>query len=268
VALTDNCSLFGSLHEDGLNLVARHVMRQRPSLFNYGTPQVAANQKLWCRRVMVAPDVRKFNDPIMTVVPLLPLADTGYGVNYSFQITRVEIDFHPGNVVALPPQLGPPLANQHFAGHAEVCGGIGCPPKEIVDQLPPSRPKTKRGSDRPPQGPVTPLSTRKLDCFCLDVYVVGHVEVEGDDLAAKLDGLEIVDITPNGLESSLECYLALLIRLAILPQLRVALSKLVFDLLDLATITLAPTPVSPAVPANPAIEDDQLKAFVDISVGP
>ncbi len=266
MALTDDCDLFGSIHEDGVNLVARHVMRQRPSLFNYGTAQIAANKQLWCRQVEVVPDVLNFNDPIMTVVPPLPLADTGYGVNYSFQITKAEIDFHPGNVVTLPSQLSPPLNAQHFAAHAEVCGGIGCPPKEIVDRLPPARPRP--GNHDRPQEPVTPLPTRKLDCFCLEVFIVGHVEVEGDELAAKLDGLEIVDITPDGLESSLECYLELLLKLAILPQLRVALSKLVFDLLGLGTVTLAPTVTSAAVPNNPAIENDELKVFVDMTVSP
>ncbi len=229
MALTDDCDLFGSIHEDGVNLVARHVMRQRPSLFNYGTAQIAANKQLWCRQVEVVPDVLNFNDPIMTVVPPLPLADTGYGVNYSFQITKAEIDFHPGNVVTLPSQLSPPLNAQHFAAHAEVCGGIGCPPKEIVDRLPPARPRP--GNHDRPQEPVTPLPTRKLDCFCLEVFIVGHVEV-----------------------------------VAILPQLRVALSKLVFDLLGLGTVTLAPTVTSAAVPNNPAIENDELKVFVDMTV--
>lgn len=267
VALTDNCDLFGSVHEDGVNLVARHVMRQRPSLFNYGTAQVAANRKLWCERVDVAPDVLNFADPIMTVVPPLPVADTGYGVNYSLQITKAEIDFHPGNVITLPSELSPPLANQHFAAHAEVCGGIGCPPKEIVDRLPPPRPTPKGDEDRPPK-PLTPLPTRRLECFCLEVFVVGHVEVDGDDLVPMLDGLEIVDIKPDGLESSLECYLELLIKLAILPQLRVAIPTFVFDILNLATVTLTATPISGAVPNNPAIEDHQLKAFVDVAVGP
>jgi len=266
VALTDNCDLFGSIHEDGVNLVARHVMRQRPSLFNYGTAQIARNQQLWCRQVEVVPDVLNFGDPIMTVVPPHPLADTEYGVNYSFQITKAEIDLHPGNIVTLPSQLSPPLDAQRFAAHAQVCGGIGCPPKEIVDHLPPSPPRPGN-HDRVPE-PVTPLPTRQLDCFCLDVFIIGHVEVEDAEVAAKLDGLEIVDITPDGLESSLECYLELLLKLAILPRLRVALSKLVFDLLGLATITLTPTTTSAAVPNNPAVENDALKVFIDMAVGP
>ena len=48
MALTDDCDLFASLHEDGLNKVVRHVMRQRPSLFNYATPDIIANRELWC----------------------------------------------------------------------------------------------------------------------------------------------------------------------------------------------------------------------------
>lgn len=266
MALTDNCDLFGSVHEDGVNRVARHVMLQRPSLFNYGTAQVAANRKFWCKQVTVAADVTNFGNPIMTVVPPLPIADTGYGVNYCIQLVEAEIDFHKGNVIALPPELNPPLAAQHFSGRTRVCAGLGCPPDEVVDRLPPP-PPTSKGHERP-QKPLTPLPFRKLDCFCVEVFVVGHVDVDGDELVPRLDGLEIVDITPDGLESSLECYLELLIKLAVVPQLRVAIPKFVFDILDLATVTLAPTPISAAVPHNPAIEDDQLKVFVDVAVGP
>lgn len=266
MALTDNCDLFGSVHEDGVNRVARHVMLQRPSLFNYGTAQVAANRKFWCKQVKVAPDVLNFGNPLMTVVPPLPIADTGYGVNYCIQLVEAEIDFHKGNVIALPPQLNPPLGPQHFSGRARVCAGLGCPPDEVVDRLPPPPPPSK-GHERP-QKPLTPLPFRKLDCFCIEVFVVGHVDADDDELVPRLDGLEIVDITPDGLESSLECYLELLIKLAIVPQLRVAIPKFVFDILDLATVTLAPTPISAAVPHNPAIEDDRLKVFVDVAVGP
>lgn len=266
MALTDNCDLFGSVHENGVNLVARHVMQQRPSLFNYGTAQVAANRKFWCHQPAVAPDVVNFADPVMTVVPPLPIGDTGYGVNYCLQLTEAQIDFHKGNVIALPAQLNPPLPPQHFSARARVCGGIGCPPDEVVDRLPPPRP-TPKDRDKPQQ-PLTPLPFRKLDCFCLDVFVVGHVDEDINALAPRLDGLEIVDITPDGLESSLECYLELLIKLAIIPQLSLSIPKFVFHILDLATITLSLTPVSAAVPNNPAIEDDELKVFVNVAVGP
>ena len=45
MAFTDNCDLYAAVHEDGVNLVIRHIMRQRPSLFNYGTSDVAHNRE-------------------------------------------------------------------------------------------------------------------------------------------------------------------------------------------------------------------------------
>ena len=87
-----------------------------------------------------------------------------------------------------------------------------------------------------------------------------------------VDGLEIVDITPDGLENALECYLRILCRLVLMPRLRVPLEKFVLDLFQLpnagANVHLVPTPITPAVPHNPAIEDDQVKVFMDLVVGP
>lgn len=262
MAFTDNCDLFGSVEERAINAVGRHVMRQRPSLFNYGTERIAENRRLWCRKVEVAQDVLVFANPLMTVVPPLPIPGTTYSLEYCLQIAQVEIDFHPNDVVQLPPELGSTLPSQHFAGMAKVCAGIGCPSERLTDYLPVGGGRTK-GKERGGTIPAT-----EIDCFCLDVFVVGHVATDGVHLGAVLDGLEIVDIKPDGLESSLECYLSATIRLAILPQLRVALPTIVFDILQLATVTISPTPAPGVVPNNPAIEDDQLKAFINVAVAP
>jgi hypothetical protein len=262
MAFTDNCDLFGSIGEDGINLVGRHVMRQRPSLFNYGTAGVAANRALWCREIEAAQDVFEFSNPLMTVVPPLPIPGSIYSLEYCMQIAAVEIDFHRGDVISLPAEFGSSLPPQHFAGRAEVCAGLGCPSERITKHV--AGPLT-HGKERR-KGATLPAD--ELDCFCLEVFVVGHVDTDGVYLQAALDGIEIVDITPDGLEGSLECYLAAMIRLAILPQLRVAVPTLVFDLLNLATVTIAPVPSSAAIPNNPATEDDALKAFLDVAVGP
>ena len=262
MAFTDSCDLFGSVGERAINLIGRHVMRQRPSLFNYGTARIAENHRLWCRRVEVARDVVVFSNPWMTVVPPLPIPGTLYSLEYCLQITEVKIDLHPNDVVEIPAELGSGLQPQHFAGMVKVCAGLGCPSERIKDLVAGT---ATHGKDRERGGTIP---AAELECFCLDVFVVGHVATDGVDLHAVLDGLEIVDITPDGLESSLECYLKTMIRLAILPQLRVALPTIVFDLLNLATVTISATPTSSAVPNNPAIEDDQLKAFLDVAVGP
>ena len=271
---TANSDLYGAIHEEGINRVAVHIMRQRPSLFNYGTALVARNPELLCERIDAAPAVIDRGNPLVTIEDPLPVLGTNgaFGVNFCFQLTKAEIDFHPGNVFNLPPELSPPLAAQRFALHVRVCGGLGCPPKEILDRLQPPPPSKEPLTHVPPPQPPVVLPTRQLECFCIDLYVVGHVEVTGaagsQKLLGKVDGLEIVDIRPKGLENSVECYLNLLLRLAILPRTAIAIEKMVFDLLKLATITLSATPVSPAVPNNPAIEDDQLKVFVDFEVTP
>ena len=78
-------------------------------------------------------------------------------------------------------------------------------------------------------------------------------------------GLEIVDIKPDGLEAALECYLTVVLRLGVLPKLITLIGKSVLGLLeDLPGITIS-APVNPAIPFNPAIEDDQLKVFVGVT---
>jgi hypothetical protein len=305
MAFTDNCDLFGAVDEQGINLVVRHVMRQRPSLFNYGTDLFLSRPDLLCVPIEATPDVRARGNPLFTLEDPIPIlgTDNRFGVHFCFQLTRLEVDFHPGSVFTLPPELSPPLKAQRFAFHVQVCGGLGCPPKDFLNraglQLPygdrtaghpagrttgnkdpregrpdPNQKEKDRRDDRPdPKQPQpTPLPTDGLDCFCLDLFAVGHFEIEGAKgtqqfLVGRLDGLEIVDIEPKGMENSIECYLKLLVQLVILPRLRLALEKITFEILDgLATITLFATPISAKVPHNPAVEDDKLKVFVSMEV--
>lgn len=250
MAFTDSCDLFSSFHEDGFNRIIEHVRRQRPSLFNYATADIARNEKLLCRAIAV-------------------------------QLADLQIDFHPGKSVALPPELNPPLKEQRLAIKLGVCGGIGCPDKELLDRLipPPKVPgRNTDGKDPREQTPVTALPTRKLHCFCLEAYVTGGVRIATYNgkpyLEPFLDGFEIVDIKPEGLENSLECYIGVLLRLVVLPGLRVLLERAPLNLTQGATdlfpqptnVTLSATPVSAAVPNNPAIEDDQLKVFIKAEV--
>ena len=118
----------------------------------------------------------------------------------------------------------------------------------------------------------TVVPTRKLECFCVDLFGTGHFEIVGlkgnQSVTGKLDGLEIVDVQPAELESCLECYLRLLVQLVILPRTTIALEKLILDLGNLGTITLSASPISSALPNNPAIEEDQLKVFIDMEVSP
>jgi hypothetical protein len=276
MALTDNCDLYAAAHEDGVNLVVRHLMRQRPSLFNYATADVAQNRELWChRKIEVTGDVEKFNQPLFTIVPPLPILGSVNPVvltGFCAQLTKAAIDFHPGKSIALPPELSPPLAAQRFSLAFTVCGGLTCASDREFEQIPiggapaiESPTYAAVGHHEPPKHPPIIIRGRPL-CFCLDVFVVGRFELINGYLVGKVEGIEIVDITPDGLEANLECYLKMAVNVVLRQRLPIALEALAlsFPLLGMGTVTLAPTG-NPPVPNNPAIEDDQLKAFVTLT---
>jgi len=249
-------------------------MRQRPSLFNYGTADVAQNRELWCQPVEFTPDVPKYNNPFFTIVnpiPVLGADSPPVGLSFCAQLSKLQIDFHPGNKIALPAELKPPLKPQRFAFQFRVCGAIGCPSSKEIDRIPvprqdPAGKESGRGNLPPPI-----VLRGELNCFCLDVFAVGHIErqiVAGrESLLGKVDDLDIVDIKPDSLEDNIVCYIKTTVNVLLREKLAIAIETLMlsFPLFGLATVNLFPTP-NPPVPNNPAIEQDQVKAFVTMTV--
>lgn len=282
MSYTDHCDIFTSFHEDGFNQIIRHVRKQRPSLFNYATADVAKNIELLCKTIDVHPIVFIRDNPLVTIEDPLPIPGTNYGVNFAVQVVDLKIDFHPGYEYNLPSELNPPLNKQRFAIKLTVCGGIGCPPKDLIDKLiPPPKDSSDKQSkeDRSKDNePLIPLPTRELNCFCLDAYANGGLKIANYNgkpyLEPFLDGFEIVDIRPEGLENSIECYIGLILKLSILPGLRTLLKHAPLNLtqgaVDLfpqpTNVVLSPIPVSAALPNNPAIEEDMLKVFIKAEV--
>ncbi len=269
MAFTSNSDIFGSFHEDGFNRIIQHIQHQRPSLFNYGTTDMLGKEKLYCKPIDAHPSVKQYGNPLIDVSPYLPIPGYNgpYGISYLVQLTKALIDFHPGNTIGLPPELEPPLQKQHFALSASFCVGMGCPSEEIIDAITDKvEDETGSGKDVGREGPKPPetgIPFRKLTCFCLEVYAVLHIELINDELQMKLDGIEIVDIKPEGLENMLECYVEAIVRLSLLPKLRIKLEKLVYDIKDY--VTIEPTPISASVPFNPSIADDQVSVFVNLT---
>lgn len=269
MAYTDNCDLYAAVSEEGVNLVICHIMSQRPSLFNYATADVASNQDLWCNRnVMRTNDVIKYHNPIFTVMEPLPVigADSPpVGLSYYVQLRKVEVDFYgKNNVFSLPHEWGTPK-EQSFALRLVVCGALGCPDNSALENLPPP-PQRKEGE------PVPPVHVPgNLQCFELEVFVVGHFErsfiLNKESLLGKVDDIEIVDITPKELENSIECYIKTAVTLALRQKLAIPLETIFVSLplFGMGTVKLDPTP-NPPVPNNPAIEEDQLKAFITMTV--
>jgi hypothetical protein len=262
VAFTANCDLFASVHEDGVNRVIEHIRRQRPSWFNYATADFAGNRELWCAKIDMTSDVVNRHNSFFTILPPLPIlgADSPpLGIGFIAQLTKAEIDLHPGNKFSLPPQLSPPLQPQHFALQFQICGGLGCASKSELEHIPVG------GARERPKTEVV-LRARPI-CFCLDVFATGHFTIENGFLLGHVDGIEIVDIKPDGLESNIECYLMMCVTAILREKLAVQMEKLTlsFPLFDIATVTLSPSP-NPPVPNNPAVEDDQLKIFIKMTV--
>jgi hypothetical protein len=282
MGFTDNCDVFASLHEDTFNSILRHIAQQRPSLFNYATKEIAEDPALLCEAIQAHQIVGIRNNPFVTVVDPLPVPGTNYGVNFAVQLVDLHIDFHPGSAFNLPPELDPPLKAQRMGLKLSVSGGVGCPAKEILDKLPPEpgtggKPEVSHRDDLA-VNQIVVISTRKLNCFRLDAYAVGGMRVATHGgksyVEPFLEGLEIEKITPEGLESSLECLIGLVLRLAVLPKLRILLADFPLNLTQGApdlfpggtNLVLCRMPPSQALPNNPAIEEDRLKVFIKVEV--
>jgi hypothetical protein len=298
MALTDRSDLYASFKEDDINRLLKWVMQLRPSLFNYATTDVEAryvnDRKLLCAPIKPHPMVREMAQPLFTRQAPLQLPGTQLGVSYLVQLSDLKIDFHPKTTVALPPELDP-LKPQNLAIELKLCGAIGCPDEKTIAQFipPPPDPERKPASplvsktdsrrsattkDGGKNDEVIPLGFESLHCFCLKALVTGGMRVtryhDRPYLEPYLDGFEIVDIQPAELENSLECLVKLLLKLVVLPKLRMLLSDLTFDITEKARdyfpthvkLTVEPTPTSSKLPNNPAIEDDQLKVYVNLEV--
>ena len=221
MVFTTNSDFYVAIQDAGINRLVKHVMRKRPSLFNYGTPLVALNPQLLCQQVEVAPEVLQAGNPLVTELSPLPVIQTSYALNYAVQLTKGELDFHPSNVFALSPELNPPLANQHLGVHFQVCAGVGCPPETSFPNPFPGRKTAKptlsaisyarRGSASGVSiptvggisqgGDITVLPTQELDCFCLDLYATGGAKITGSfgnqQILPFVDGIDIVDLKPD-----------------------------------------------------------------------
>lgn len=125
---TDKSDLFVSVHEDGINLVVKHIMQQRPSYFNFATPYFLLHKDKLCAPVDASDEVIDGSFPQFTLQAPLPVLGmvVPWGLDYCLQLTHAELDFHPNNVINLPDQMGK-LAAQHFALRLRGCLGVGCP---------------------------------------------------------------------------------------------------------------------------------------------
>jgi hypothetical protein len=217
MAFTDHSDLFAAVHENGINATIGQLMLQRPSMFNYATSiftQALSSQ--FCVPINVPPGGLAPGQSLFTVEPQLPVlgAPRPLGLDWCLQLSNVSVDLHPGNTLALPPELGP-LGSQRFALHLRACFGLACPDDRVVENLaaemeaavagsilaakPVSLPTTSTlpraggGGVQPAPAArselaqsglaqsglardVQPVPSTNVICSCLDVFGVGHFE--------------------------------------------------------------------------------------------
>lgn len=298
MTLTSASALFAAVDEDGINRLVQQLMQRNPTLFNYGTTSFVQEPKRLCHAIDVWPPLWASGAKIVDEVQPLPIVgNSQYGVEWGLQLTELQIDFHKGNVITLPPELPQPLPEQHLAIKAAACFVLGCPGERALISQPPDFPpidvgkvsdeererrkeaerereqrEREEAAKNREQGKsvnaLIPLRPAEKICACLEIYAVAHVRrIDSGNVSLVdivLDGLEIVDIEPKGLESLLECYAATALRWGVLPRLRLAFHTLSLALpMKLGLVNVTP---NTTVPHNPAIEDDQLKLFLDVNI--
>jgi len=258
-----------------------------------------------CEVIPYAPEVRdrRWNNPLMTEEDPLPVVGTDglVGMDYAVQVTDLGIDFAPpGEELAFKDQQyaanASVCAGLGCPGDADLDGAL-----ETIEQFR-SYVDRREGlelatatNDRELLAefglPAVPRADA-LRCFCLDVEVVGTVSmvdrptVEGPLTIPQSPKFEIDDIRltdlettnefplPAGFVHSLECYIEVFLRLGVFPSLAETVERTVQQALAMqnpvltlggltATVEL---PTSGTVPYNPAIEEDELRVYVDLDV--
>jgi hypothetical protein len=257
---TDRSDIFISLNEAGINRAIRHVVRQRPSLFNYATARVINQRSLWCRPIDAHPVVIARHNPLFTEIPVVPVVGTNgaYAIDAIAQLGQAAVDFFPINALQPPAELGPLPANS-VAVMAEASAGLGCP-----SELP------APGAAPAPGRPPIVLLPQTMNCFLLKVFGFGAAAFVGppgnEHIQGKLLGFDTVEITPQALEDAIDCYASLVLKLGILPQIAIPTIKFAVDLMGLVHVAIEPSLTSAALPHNPLIEGDQIKVFLKTTV--
>jgi hypothetical protein len=237
MSLTEAQTVFAGIHEDAINDVLTAFCTDRPRYLVYGSPAFVP-----------ATTVAE------TTMPAIAFPGVPGGIQWRLRLTIPRVDlFKPNGPLPPPLVLGPGQFSAQIG--AELC--IDCRRIRIDPKPPRPTDPRKDGPNNPngnpkgdqPAGDTHPLS--ELTCFKLELFVLGHIEhvlaSTGDDaIAFAVDAVEIVDITPDELESFLECLMFMILQ-AVLAGIRLPLKALRAGAFQLA------------LTVGPLIEDDQVK---------
>lgn len=266
--------LFASISDNAVNRIIHFAHVHAPYLFNYVAPSITfvtdkdSNvthiDDLWlvCSPVPDPPEkVPKYWRMPPFILPGIPI-----GLPYSIQVIDLNLDFHPSDAIALPPELLPPLEPQHFALEAMLQFGLACVPHDVVTISKWNRNPRARGG-------LEVLPVTDLVCFVISISATGHFIVTSteppgdpaslDKIYLEMDRIEIIDIGPKGLENVVECYLMAVLRSYVLPQIVLGFQHLTVNAIGLTNVTPR---LTPGLTHNPAIEQNELRIWLDVKL--
>lgn len=222
MSLTQAQRVFASIHESALNDLLTAFFKARPRYLRYGSPAFVANTNVTATQMAVI------------AFPGLP-----GGIDWAVSFSTPRIDLFK-QTEALPPQLTLPPGGFSLRTDVELC--INC---------------AKRRDDRKPgrnddQKDPRQEGLDQVTCTKLQVFATGHMDSWSDasgngEIRFRVDAVELVDITPNSLESVLECLMRMLLDAA-LSQVHLPLQALRAGAFELI------------VTQGPLIEDDHVLA--------
>ncbi len=201
MSLTEVQTLFGAVHENGINDFLTAFFTARPRYLAYGSTGFV---------------------PVTTVaatsVPAIAFPGIPGGIQFGVVFTIPTVDLHPatgGGSAPLPPGLGQ-FTLKTTVTLALLCG---------------------QGSEQQQGTVFVPRGSALI--ATLDVLARGTIISVGGSVGLQVTDVELVDITPDALESLMECLIRMLLQ-AVLSNIRIPLNALVAGAVPLVSLVRGP----------------------------
>lgn len=199
MSLTGPEQVFGAIHEDALNDMIRAFFNARPRHRRFGSPAFVSATTV-----------------AATQIGAIPFPGTG-GIEWRVTFSVPIIDLFKQSR-ALPPQLTLSAGQFSLQTKVELC--LNCLARKDDRQEAPNA-DDQQGRGRRPDHVV---------CATLEVFGTGHLDSwhngNGDGgVRLRVDAVELVDVSPDGLETVLECLIKMVLDAA-LSQVELPISAL------------------------------------------
>jgi hypothetical protein len=226
MSLTDAEQIFGSIHEDALNDMIRAFLTARPRYRRYGSSAFVAATTVSA-----------------THMDAIPFPGIAGGIDWRVSFDIPVIDLFK-QTKPLPPQLT--LGPKEFSLHTQVEICLNCVKRRDDHQGTPGKDNNDRQNH-----------LDQVVCTSLEAFGVGHLDSSnqsnGDRVVRlRVDAVELVDITPDSLETILECLIKMVLDAA-LSQMQLPVSALIARAFPLPLLVLGPD-----------IDDDRIKVFANL----